>query len=72
MIILLFAAIEKGAPDFDETSEIMKFVYAYKAFIFEYYKVWMSMDIFRTQFAKHPTVFSRSDMVSWYRSLQLI
>ncbi|MDR7001728.1 hypothetical protein [Neobacillus niacini] len=68
---IAFAAIEKGAPDFDETSEIMKFVYAYKAFIFEYYKVWMSMDIFRTQFAKHPTVFSRSDMVSWYRSLQL-
>lgn len=68
---IAFAAIEKGAPDFDETSEIMKFIYAYKAFIFEYYKVWTSMDIFRTQFKQNPTAFSRVDMVPWYRNLQL-
>ncbi len=26
---IVFAVIEKGAPDFEETSEEMKFVYAY-------------------------------------------
>ena len=34
---IAFAVIEKDAPDFDN-SEAMNFVYAYKAFVFEYYK----------------------------------
>ena len=42
-----FAIIEKGAPDFDDSRDDMKFVYAYKAFIFEYYKQWIALDIFR-------------------------
>ncbi len=29
-----FAIIEEAAPDFDENSNEMKFVYAYKAFIY--------------------------------------
>jgi len=36
---IAFAAIEKGAPNFDKLNEEMKFVYAYKALIFEYYKL---------------------------------
>ena len=32
---IAFAVIEKGAPDIDDSNEEMKFVYAYKAFIFE-------------------------------------
>lgn len=68
---IAFAVIEKGAPDFNETNEEMKFVYAYKAFIFEYYKQWMAMDIFRTSFAKRPEVFKTYKMVGMYRMLQL-
>lgn len=68
---IAFSAIEKGAPDFDENNEIMKFVYAYKAFIFEYYKTWTSLDIFRTQFAKNPKIFNSFNLVSNYRNLQL-
>ena len=42
-----FSVIEKGAPDFDETSEKMKFVYVYKAFILEYYKQMMHLIYFK-------------------------
>lgn len=66
-----FAAIEKGAPDFDDSNEKMKFVYAYKAFIFEYYKQWIAVDIFRSNFKDNPSVFQVPDMVGMYRMLQL-
>lgn len=68
---IAFAAIEKGAPDFDETNEEMKFVYAYKAFIFEYYKQRMAMNIFRNNFNKNPIAFKSINMVGMYRMLQL-
>ncbi|WP_413380801.1 YecA family protein [Alkalihalobacillus sp. 1P02AB] len=68
---IVFAAIEKGAPDFDGSNETMKFVYAYKAFIFEYYKQWMAINIFRTNFKKQPVVFKSFNMVKRYRMLQL-
>ncbi len=67
----VFAAIEKGAPDFEETNEKMKFIYAYKAFIFEYYKQRMSIDIFRSMFVKQPVAFKAPTMVGFYRMLQL-
>lgn len=66
-----FAIIEKAAPDFDENSNEMKFVYAYKAFIFEYYKQWMSFDIFKKCFAENPEAFTQPDMVGMYRMLQM-
>lgn len=59
---IAFALIEKGAPDFDESNDAMKFVYAYKAFIFEYYKQWMAMDIFKVSFANRPEVFKTFKM----------
>lgn len=68
---IAFAAIEKGAPNFDETSEKMKFVYAYKAFIFEYYKHRISVDVFKECFKENPPAFTSSDMVGYYRMLQL-
>jgi hypothetical protein len=68
---IVFAAIEKGAPDFDESNEEMKFVYAYKAFIFEYYKQRMAMDIFKASFEKCPAAFKSFSMVGMYRMLQL-
>jgi len=66
-----FAAIEKDAPDFDETSQEMKFVYAYKAFIFEYYKQWMAFEIFRKGFGENPEAFTQPDMIGMYRMMQL-
>lgn len=68
---IAFSIIEKGAPDFDEVREDMKFVYAYKAFIFEYYKQWVSMDIFRQNFRNNPAAFLAPDMVAMYRMLQM-
>lgn len=68
---IAFAAIEKGAPDFDKSNEEMKFVYAYKAFIFEYYKQWMGWEIFHDCFKERPAVFSTPDMVAMYQMLQL-
>ena len=67
---IAFAAIEKGAPDFDDSEE-MKFVYAYKAFIFEYYKQTMGMKIFRRCYKTNPKAFQSKESVAIYRMLQL-
>jgi len=66
-----FSVIEKGAPDLDETSEKMKFVYAYKAFIFEYYKQMMAFDIFQNNFKENSTAFQSPEMIGMYRMFQL-
>lgn len=68
---IVFAVIEKGAPDFDETSEEMKFIYAYKAFIFEYYKQSMACNIFQSNFRENPIAFQSPEMIGMYRMLQL-
>lgn len=68
---IAFSVIEKGAPNFDENSEPMKFVYAYKAFIFEYYKQYASQKIFQQCFKKKPSVFQSPQMVSLFRVSQL-
>lgn len=68
---IAFAVIEKGAPDFDETSEAMKFVYAYKAFIFEYYKQRIAFNIFQSNFRENPMAFQSPEMIDMYRMLQL-
>lgn len=68
---IVFAAIEKGAPDFDELNEEMKFIYAYKAFIFEYYKQRTAIDIYKECFKKNPVAFRAPMMVGMYRMLQL-
>ena len=67
---IVFAPIEKGAPDFDESNEEMKFIYAYKAFIFEYYKQRTVMDIYKECFKKNPAAFKSFSMVGMYRVLQ--
>ena len=66
-----FAVIEKGAPDFDVNSEPMKFIYAYKAFVFECYKQEVSYKIFQQCFKKRPPVFQLPQMVGLYRVSQL-
>lgn len=68
---IAFAAIEKGVPDFDDNSEEMKFVYAYKAFIFEYYKQMMSWQIFQNCFKYNPQAYLDRQSVGIYRMLQM-
>lgn len=64
----LFRVIESGAPNFSPDNEQMKFLYAYKAFIFEYAKQKRLMHIFREQFAKRPSVFTLPENVERYRT----
>lgn len=66
-----FEIIEAGTPDFDPSNEKMKFVYAYKAFIFEYYKQSTSWEIFQDCFKENPAVFTDAKSVAIYRTLQL-
>ena len=68
---IVFNVIEKGALDFDKSREDMKFVYAYKAFIFEYYKQRIALDIFRQCFKDNSNACSTFYMVGMYRMLQL-
>ncbi len=65
-----FASIEKGAPNFDNT-ETMNFTYAYKAFIFEYYKQRTAFDIFKKSFKENPPAFLNKKGVALYRMMQL-
>ena len=67
---IAFLAIEKDAPDFDG-SEMMKFIYAYKAFIFEYYKQMMGIKIFRQCFKENPLAFQEEKAVLMYRGFQM-
>lgn len=66
-----FTAIEKGAPDFDSSNEEMKFVYAYKAFIFEYYKLWNACEMYKKCFKHNPPAYLDKDSVGIYRMQQL-
>ena len=67
----LFKPIEAGAPAFDPNNEKMKFIYAYKAFIFEYAKQLQLMSIFKEAFAERPQVFLLPEMVKEYRIQQM-
>ena len=49
----------------------MKFVYAYKALIFEYYKQSISWEIFQACFKENPAAFTDKTAVAMYRMLQL-
>ena len=63
----LFKPIEAGAPDFDPDDEEMRFIYAYKAFVFEYAKQLQLMSIFKESFAERPQIFLIPEMVKEYR-----
>ena len=63
----LFKPIEAGSPDFDPNNERMKFVYAYKAFIFEYAKQLQLMSILKETFAERPQVSLIQETVKEYR-----
>ena len=63
----LFKPIEAGAPDFNPNDEEMKFLYAYKAFIFEYAKQVQLMSLLKEAFVERPRVFCIPEMVKGYR-----
>lgn len=52
----VFAPIEKGAPAFDKDSDEHKYIYAYKAFIFEYYKKLVEQKVSRENITNTPSV----------------
>ena len=62
----VFAAIEKGAPAFDKGNDEHKFLYAYKAFIFEYYKKLVEQKAFQRMIKAKPSVL-KSRMISGKR-----
>lgn len=64
---VVFKPIEAGAPLFDPSNEEMKFIYAYKAFIFEYSKQLFLMDSMKQNFAQKPQFFSQREQVAEYR-----
>lgn len=63
----VFTPIEKNAPSFDPTNDQMKFLYAYKAFIFEYAKQYFLMKMMQDNFAERPSVFSMPEQILYYR-----
>lgn len=64
---VVFKPIEGGAPSFDPNNDEMKFIYAYKAFIFEYSKQQFLMNSMRSNFPKKPQFFSQREQVAEYR-----
>ena len=67
----VFAAIEKGAPAFDKGNDEHKFLYAYKAFIFEYYKKLVEQKAFQRMIKAKPSVLKSRMMVAYYRDISL-
>lgn len=66
----VFAPIEKDSPDFNGSDE-MKFLYAYRTFVFEYYKHDSSVQMFRASFKRMPQTMSQGQTVNYYRMLQM-
>lgn len=66
----VFADIEKGACNFDKNNEKQKFLYAYKAFIFEYYKELVSLKVFQKQVKDKPSILRIPYMVLNFRQIQ--
>lgn len=65
---IVFKPIEAGAPSFEPSNEEMKFIYAYKAFIFEYSKQLFLMDSMRRSFSQKPQFFAQREQVAEYRN----
>lgn len=67
----VFAAIEKGAPAFDKDNDEHKFLYAYKAFIFEYYKKLVEQKSFQQMIKAKPSALKSRMMIAYYRDISL-
>lgn len=66
-----FAAIEKGAPAFDKESDEHKFLYAYKAFIFEYYKKLVERNGLINEIKETPSLLKKPLFVQQYRAISM-
>jgi hypothetical protein len=64
-----FADIEKPLGDLDVNNDKQKYLYAYKAFIFEYYKDMVSRRLFQNQAKDFPSSLKKIQTVPYYRML---
>ena len=64
-----FAPIEKGAPAFDKDSDEHKYIYAYKAFIFEYYKKLVEQKVLRENITNTPSLLKTPQYIQYYRAI---
>ena len=60
----VFAPIEKGAPAFDKDSDEHKYIYAYKAFIFEYYKKLVEQKVLRENITNTPSLLKTPQYIT--------
>lgn len=67
----VFAPIEKNAQPFDKKSKEHKFLYAYKAFIFEYYKQLVLNKVFVNNFKECPSLLREPVVVRNFREMAL-
>lgn len=67
---VVFAPIEKDSPDYNGSLQ-MQFLYAYKTFIFEYYKHIPAQLSFQKIFKRYPATMSTKRFVLEYRMQQL-
>lgn len=65
----VFAPIEKNCPNFNENSQQHIFLYAYKAFIFEYYKELVNQRSFQKMFKEKPSLLKTHFCIREYRNL---
>ncbi len=67
----VFAPIEKGAPAFDKDSDEHKYIYAYKAFIFEYYKKLVEQKVLRENITNTPSLLKTPQYIQYYRAISM-
>lgn len=67
----VFAPIEKGAQNFDIDNEEHKYLYAYKAFVFEYYKEMVNERAFKNIIKNKPSLLKEQFYVQEYRTLMM-
>lgn len=65
----VFAPIEKCSPDFNKDSDEHKYIYAYKTFIFEYYRKLVEQKIFRKNLTDKPSLLKSFEYVQQYRAI---
>ena len=66
----VFADIEKGSVTFDRSNEKQLFLYAYKAFVFDYYKELVAEKSLQKQVAQTPPILKKHIFVAYYRMLK--
>lgn len=67
----VFASIEKGAIAFDKNDERHKYIYAYKSFIFEYYKKLVEQRAFVNNIKDKPSLLKYTQYVQYYRAISM-